>query len=166
MGNEEQQLQRLGRSYLPCRLLLWGEGEQGQEAAAGALLKLLDGCPVHCLSLPSLVVEGGEDATAGCVALVNEALRRAGPHTPCVFYLPRLESWALSQTLMQSDEVEQGGWSCRPSSNGTQAMEGVDREEEEGGSGRQPLSARRGGMQSPSFSARGESGERVPAELT
>lgn len=39
----ERQLQRLGRSFPPCRLLLWGEGEQGQEAAAGALLKLLDG---------------------------------------------------------------------------------------------------------------------------
>ena len=39
----EQQLQRLGRSFPPCRLLLWGDGEQGQEAAAGALLKLLDG---------------------------------------------------------------------------------------------------------------------------
>lgn len=39
----ERQLERLGRSYPPCRLLLCGEGEQGQEAAAGALLKLLDG---------------------------------------------------------------------------------------------------------------------------
>ena len=23
--------------------------------------------------------------------------RRASPHTPCVFYLPRLEAWALSK---------------------------------------------------------------------
>lgn len=52
----------------------------------GAPLTLLDqpcgphslaGCPVHCLSLPSLVVEGGDDAAAGCVALVSEALRYA-----------------------------------------------------------------------------------------
>lgn len=42
-ADEEEQLLRIGRSYPPCRLLLWGEGEQGQEAAAGALLKLLDG---------------------------------------------------------------------------------------------------------------------------
>jgi hypothetical protein len=42
-GDEEQQLERLGRTYPPCRLLLWGEGEQGQEAAAGAVLKLLEG---------------------------------------------------------------------------------------------------------------------------
>ena len=130
----EAQLQRLGRSYPHCRLLLWGEGEQGQEAAAGTLLKLMDGecgrcwgnpsllcllllhrcacicpdfhalshlclpgCPMHCLSLPSLVVEGGDDAAAGCVALVSEALRRAGPSQPCLFYLPRLESWALTK---------------------------------------------------------------------
>lgn len=33
------------------------------------------GCPVHCLSLASLVVEGGDDAAAGCVSLVGEALR-------------------------------------------------------------------------------------------
>ena len=52
---------------------------------------------MHCLSLPSLVAEGGDDAAAGCVALVGEALRRAGPSQPCVFYLPRLESWALSK---------------------------------------------------------------------
>lgn len=30
---------------------------------------------MHCLSLPSLVVEGGDDAAAGCVAVVGEALR-------------------------------------------------------------------------------------------
>lgn len=42
-ADEEDEPRRLGRSYPPCRLLLWGEGEQGQEAAAGALLKLLDG---------------------------------------------------------------------------------------------------------------------------
>lgn len=33
---------------------------------------------MHCLSLPSLVAEGGEDAAAGCVGLVTEALRCAG----------------------------------------------------------------------------------------
>ena len=36
------------------------------------------GCPVHCLSLPSLVAEGGDNSTAGCVALVGEALRCGG----------------------------------------------------------------------------------------
>ena len=35
--------QDLGRTYPPCRLLLWGGGERGQEAAAGAVLKLLEG---------------------------------------------------------------------------------------------------------------------------
>lgn len=45
LGDEEEQLDRLGRSYPPCRMLLWGEGEQGQEAAAGAVLRLFDGEP-------------------------------------------------------------------------------------------------------------------------
>ena len=52
---------------------------------------------MHTVSLPMAVVEGGGDATAGCVAIVAEALRRASPRQPCVFYLPRLEAWALSQ---------------------------------------------------------------------
>jgi hypothetical protein len=41
----ERQPGRLGRSHAPCRLLLWGAGEQGQEEAAGAVLRLLDGEP-------------------------------------------------------------------------------------------------------------------------
>lgn len=52
---------------------------------------------MHTLSLATAVVEGGGDATAGCVSLVAEAMRRASPGLPCVFYLPRLEAWALHQ---------------------------------------------------------------------
>lgn len=33
------------------------------------------GCPVHCISLPSLVAEGGDDLSGACVALVSESLR-------------------------------------------------------------------------------------------
>lgn len=52
LGDEEELLGRLGRSYAPCRLLLWGEGEQGQEAAAGAVLKLFDGEPPAAAAWP------------------------------------------------------------------------------------------------------------------
>ncbi|KAL4451600.1 hypothetical protein ABPG75_007262 [Micractinium tetrahymenae] len=143
-GEEDERLDRLGRSYAPCRLLLWGEGEQGQEAAAGAVLKLFDGCPVHCLSLPSLVAEGGDDAAAGCVALVGEALRRASPHTPCVFYLPRLESWALSKAHMEPEEAaERGFGTASPDGGGGNGEDGAE-----------PPSSRRGGLVSPSFAGR------------
>ncbi|KAL4856200.1 putative AAA domain-containing protein [Chlorella vulgaris] len=111
-GDEERQLEQLGRSYAPCRLLLCGEGEQGQEAVAGALLKLLDGCPVHCISLPSLVAEGGDDLSGACVALVSESLRRANPRTPCVFYLPRLEAWALCKAQVAAADTPPASWGC------------------------------------------------------
>eukprot|EP00887_Chlorella_sp_A99_P007781 scaffold20.g7781.t1 len=102
-----------GQHYQPCRLLLAGEGEQGQEAAAGAALRLLEGCPTHLLSLPSLLVAGEGDVTAGVVSLATEALRRASPGAPCVLHLPRLEAWALSQARVPaggiSDSDEQAG---------------------------------------------------------
>ncbi len=57
LGDEGERLGRLGRSYPPCRLLLWGEGEQGQEAAAGAVLKLFDGEPPRLLLVDSFGVQ-------------------------------------------------------------------------------------------------------------
>lgn len=63
------------------------------------------GCPVHTISLPTAIVDGGGDATAGIVSMVSEALRRAGPSAPCIFFLPRLEAWALSQVRAWSSAL-------------------------------------------------------------
>lgn len=70
-----------------CRLLLAGEGDQGQQAVAGAALKLLGSCGAAAggpcvVSLPALVVAGGGDASSGCVSLLRDALHR------CVCPLP------------------------------------------------------------------------------
>jgi hypothetical protein len=92
----------------PCRLLVGGAGERGQAAVAGAALRLLEGCPAHAVSLPTLVVEGAGDAAAGCVAVVAEALRRADRSAPCVLYLPRLETWAVARIEVEA-EAEAGG---------------------------------------------------------
>ena len=43
---------------LACRLLVVGDGEGAQEHLAGALLTLLDGCALHTISLPALLVSG------------------------------------------------------------------------------------------------------------
>lgn len=51
------------------------------------------GCPVHCLSLPSLVAEGGDDAAAGCVALVGEALRSGGRFRDSRAHRRTLRAW-------------------------------------------------------------------------
>lgn len=124
MEAEEQQACALAH-HQHCRLLLAGEGERGQEAAAGALLRLLEGCPTHVVSLPTLVVAGQGDATAGVVALVHEALRQAGPGRPIVLHLPRFEGWVLHQEQLPMecpDEEEEeeggGGWGCREGGTG------------------------------------------------
>jgi len=88
----------LNRNFPPSRLLLAGNDELGQESASGAMLKLLEGCQIHTLSLPALLVQGHGDPTAGCAALVGEALRRAEKNMPTVLYLPRIETWAMVST--------------------------------------------------------------------
>lgn len=46
------------QSHRSCRLLLAGEGEAGQQAAAGALLRLFEDGQLYTLSLPSMLVAG------------------------------------------------------------------------------------------------------------
>ena len=57
-------------------MLVEGIGEQQQELVSGAILKLLDGCQTHTLSLPTLIKAGQGDISKGVVALISEALRR------------------------------------------------------------------------------------------
>lgn len=53
-----------------------GEGDLGQARVAGALLWLLEGCPIHTLSLPALIMAGQGDACKGVVTAVQNALRK------------------------------------------------------------------------------------------
>ena len=70
------------RQTRPCKVLLCGQEGSGQGHVAAAVLKLLLGAAVHTLSLPTLVVGGSGDTTAGMVQLIQEALRRCHH---CVF---------------------------------------------------------------------------------
>lgn len=54
-----------------CRLLLAGEGEKGQQAAAGALLKLLGSCPTVVLGLPQLMAAGSGEGGVGWLSLLR-----------------------------------------------------------------------------------------------
>ena len=68
-----------GHSFVPCKLLLAGEGDRGQQALAGAMLRLLGNqATVAVVSLPHIVVTGNGDAVQGCTSLMQEALRRWG----------------------------------------------------------------------------------------
>ena len=53
----------MSSSYAPCRVLLAAGPDAGQERVAGALLRLLDGCAVHTVSLPALLTAGARDST-------------------------------------------------------------------------------------------------------
>ena len=48
----------------------------GQERVASALLCLLEGCQLHMVSLPALMVAGRGDAVQGLVTVFREALQR------------------------------------------------------------------------------------------
>lgn len=107
--------------YAPRRLLLWGNGEWGQEYAAGAILRLFEErCPVGVISLPALAAADAPDLASAAAALARDALRKAGPTTTCVLYCPRLETWAVERPVEESEEEEEsqvnvpGGPSPRP----------------------------------------------------
>lgn len=57
-------------------MLLCGREGSGQTHVTAAVLKLLQGVPIHTLSLPQLVVGGSGDAAAGLVEILQEAQRR------------------------------------------------------------------------------------------
>lgn len=62
---------RPGEAHRACRLLVTGQGERGQQALAGALLKLLGGCPCAVLGLPQLMAAAGGDPAAGWLSLLS-----------------------------------------------------------------------------------------------
>lgn len=57
------------------------------------------GLPASCLAgIPHGALPAGDLLASMCPVCPPAVLRRrAGPSQPCIFYLPRLESWALSQ---------------------------------------------------------------------
>ena len=63
-------------SLRPCKVLLCGREGSGQTHVTAAALKLLQGVPIHTLSLPQLVMGGSGDAAAGLVEILQEAQRR------------------------------------------------------------------------------------------
>jgi hypothetical protein len=66
-----------GQQHVPCKLLLCGRGEKGQQAVAGALLRVLGStATIAVVSLPHIVLAGNGDAAQGCVSLVREAMSR------------------------------------------------------------------------------------------
>lgn len=84
-------------------LLLGGEGEAGQQAAAGALLRLFEDSQLHMLSLPAMLVAGNGDVLEGCTTVLREARRCATPGTLTVLYAPRIEAWAVRQLAEDAD---------------------------------------------------------------
>ncbi|CAK0741288.1 hypothetical protein CVIRNUC_001313 [Coccomyxa viridis] len=85
---------RHGDAHQACRLLVAGQGEKGQEAVGGALLKLLGGCPCAVLGLPQLMAAGMEGSPAGLLSLLRAKAGRVPDGLPLVLYLPRVEAWA------------------------------------------------------------------------
>ena len=86
----------------PVRVLVCGDGEQGQRSVLMATLHALQGVPTFTVSLPSLIVEGGGDPALGIVRVLTEPLRQV-TRTPCVLHLSRIEAWALASAELPSE---------------------------------------------------------------
>ena len=69
--------------------------------------------------------------------------RRASQRTPLVFFLPRVESWALSKARMRREDLADGGGWFRALTDSSGGGGGG------GGGGGQPGSARHSGLLSP-----------------
>ena len=64
-----------------CRLLVAGNGDKGQQAVAGAVLKLLSSCPLIVLGLPQLMAAAGSgEAAAGWLSLLHSKAHRQACH--------------------------------------------------------------------------------------
>lgn len=58
-----------------------GNGDKGQQAVAGAVLKLLSSCPLVVLGLPQLMAPAGSgEAAAGWLSLLHSKARRWACH--------------------------------------------------------------------------------------
>ena len=79
----------------PVRVLICGDGAQGQRAALAATLHVLQGVPARAVSLAALVAEGEGDPAVGVVRGLREPLRDAA-RSPALLHLSGLESWALA----------------------------------------------------------------------
>ena len=79
----------------PVRVLICGDGAQGQRAALAATLHVLQGVPARTVSLAALVAEGEGDPAVGVVRGLREPLRDAA-RSPALLHLSGLESWALA----------------------------------------------------------------------
>ena len=92
----------LGRQPRPARVLICGDGGQGQQTALAAATHMLQGVPSFTVSLASLISEGDGDPAQGCVRGLKEPLRQAA-RTPSLLHLSRLESWALASAELPED---------------------------------------------------------------
>ena len=65
-----------------------GDGDKGQQAVAGAVLKLLSSCPLIVLGLPQLMAAAGSgEAAAGWLSLLHSKSRRWACHMLQTRYL-------------------------------------------------------------------------------
>lgn len=99
-AGESSSWQSLNRSLClapSCRVLLASSGPCGQELTARLALRLMNNCSYHSVHLPSMLLQAQGDAVLGCVKLVQEAMRKATGQQLLVFYLPRVELWAISR---------------------------------------------------------------------
>mmetsp|Transcript_7382 Transcript_7382/g.20854 ORF Transcript_7382/g.20854 Transcript_7382/m.20854 type:complete len:1089 (-) Transcript_7382:329-3595(-) len=116
-----------GRSYPACRVLLCGRGDQGQPAAAGALLCLAADRVV--IGLPQMLDAGAGNVADGALSLLHNAASRAPPGRPLMVFLPHLEAWALEAMEVPEDGEESGNDSetCVASEEGgSPALRGLE----------------------------------------
>ena len=86
-------------------VLLSGDGAVGHEDVAAAVLKALDTHHLHLLSLPTVISRGDGDPAVGTVNIAKAAIASGSAERPSLVYMPKLESWALTEKGARLEEA-------------------------------------------------------------
>ena len=97
-NNEEK-----GSTVKSCRILLAGEGYNGQQEVMDVVLNRLNATSSHLVNLASLISHGDGDAARGVALSLHEPLRQA-MRTQTTLVMPNLDLWALARTDDENGE--------------------------------------------------------------
>ncbi|OAE19883.1 hypothetical protein AXG93_1130s1360 [Marchantia polymorpha subsp. ruderalis] len=86
------------------RVLISGKEKRGQRQVAASIITAFEGfCETRMLNLPTMLHEGDGDVIQG----LNRILGAGTGTTPCMLFMPQIESWSLAKEEVGEDLLEE-----------------------------------------------------------
>ncbi|KAK9917355.1 hypothetical protein WJX75_003478 [Coccomyxa subellipsoidea] len=98
----------------------------GQQTATGGLHHTAPTASALPQTMPAsqdIVVAGCGDSALGCVSTVRKAAQKASPGQLTVLFLPRIDGWAVTRTLVETSDAE----AAEPATPGAHASKNCSR---------------------------------------